>query len=154
MSPPTTTRRVLSHASRWEPPSTPTRPSSRCCSRTVSGGLQVIVEDENLQPVWVDVPAVAGALIVNVGDFLQLMSNDRFKSVEHRVVAKSVGPRVSVACFFQSHGTAASTRVYSPIIPKGDPSPQLYRSTTVKEMLQHFMEKGLDGTSALQHFRV
>jgi isopenicillin N synthase-like dioxygenase len=118
------------------------------------GGLQVIVEDEKLQPVWVDVPVVAGALIVNVGDFLQLMSNDKFKSVEHRVVAKSVGPRVSVACFFQSHGTAASTRVYSPIIPEGDPSPQLYRSTTVKEMLQHFMEKGLDGTSTLHHFRV
>jgi isopenicillin N synthase-like dioxygenase len=118
------------------------------------GGLQVIVEDEKLQPVWVDVPVVAGALIVNVGDFLQLMSNDKFKSVEHRVVAKSVGPRVSVACFFQSHGTTASTRVYSPIIPEGDPSPQLYRSTTVEEMLQHFREKGLDGSSTLQHFRV
>ncbi|KAM0849933.1 hypothetical protein ACQ4PT_053396 [Festuca glaucescens] len=118
------------------------------------GGLQVIVEDEKLQPVWVDVPAVAGALIVNIGDFLQLMSNDRFKSVEHRVVSKSVGPRVSVACFFQSHGAAASTRVYGPIIQEGDPSPQLYRSTTVEEMLQHFREKGLDGSSALQHFRV
>jgi isopenicillin N synthase-like dioxygenase len=114
------------------------------------GGLQVIVEDEKLQPIWVDVPFVAGALIVNIGDFLQLISNDRFKSVEHRVVSKSVGPRVSVACFFQSHGAA----VYSPIIPEGDPSPQLYRSTTVEEMLQHFREKGLDGSSTLQHFRI
>jgi isopenicillin N synthase-like dioxygenase len=116
------------------------------------GGLQVIVEDEKLQPVWVDVPAVAGALIVNIGDFLQLMSNDKFKSVEHRVVSKSVGPRISVACFFQSHGAAASTRVYGPIIPEGDPSPE--RSTRVEEMLRHFREKGLDGSSALQHFRV
>jgi isopenicillin N synthase-like dioxygenase len=45
------------------------------------GGLQVLMEDEKLQPVWVDVPAMAGALIVNIGDFLQLMSNDKFKSV-------------------------------------------------------------------------
>jgi isopenicillin N synthase-like dioxygenase len=116
------------------------------------GSLQVIVEDEKLQPVWVDVPAVAGTLIVNIGDFLQLISNDRFKSVEHRVVSKSVGPRVSVACFFLSHGAASSTRVYGPIIPEGDPSPE--RSTRVEEMLRHFREKGLDGSSALQHFRV
>jgi hypothetical protein len=44
--------------------------------------------------------------------------------------------------------------VYGPIIPEGDLSPELYRSTTVEEILQHFREKGLDGSSALQHFRV
>ncbi|WJX11998.1 hypothetical protein P8452_02542 [Trifolium repens] len=31
-------------------------------------------------------------------DFMQLISNDKFKSVEHRVLAGSVGPRASVAC--------------------------------------------------------
>uniref|UniRef100_A0A8R7Q7I9 Fe2OG dioxygenase domain-containing protein n=2 Tax=Triticum urartu TaxID=4572 RepID=A0A8R7Q7I9_TRIUA len=69
--------------------------------------LQVLVDglDGNK---WVDVPAVAGALVVNIGDHLQLMSNDRFKSVEHRVLAKTSGPRLSVACFFGTPGAVAS----------------------------------------------
>jgi 2,4-dihydroxy-1,4-benzoxazin-3-one-glucoside dioxygenase len=40
------------------------------------GGLQVLLDDGS----WVDVPPVPGALVVNIGDLLQLVSNDRFKS--------------------------------------------------------------------------
>ncbi|GKV19018.1 hypothetical protein SLEP1_g29318 [Rubroshorea leprosula] len=32
---------------------------------------------------------------------LQLITNDRFISVHHRVLAKAVGPRISMACFFR-----------------------------------------------------
>ncbi|KAF7076514.1 hypothetical protein CFC21_081150 [Triticum aestivum] len=80
------------------------------------GGLQVLVDDDDgkKRTSWVDVPAVTGALVVNVGDHLQLMSNGRFKSVEHRVVANSVGPRVSVACFIRP--CPSSTRVLAPIV--------------------------------------
>ena len=113
------------------------------------GGLQVLVDDEKQQPAWVDVPAVAGALVVNIGDYLQLTSNDRFKSVEHHVVAKSAGPRVSVACFFRAD---AWTRVLEPIVPDG--ADARYRNTTVDEMDRHYRAKGLDGVSALQHFRI
>uniref|UniRef100_M8BUA5 Uncharacterized protein n=1 Tax=Aegilops tauschii TaxID=37682 RepID=M8BUA5_AEGTA len=50
------------------------------------GGLQVLVEEEEggSGPAWVDVPVVPGALVVNVGDFLQLVSNGRFHNVLHR----------------------------------------------------------------------
>uniref|UniRef100_N1R2Q9 1-aminocyclopropane-1-carboxylate oxidase-1-like protein n=1 Tax=Aegilops tauschii TaxID=37682 RepID=N1R2Q9_AEGTA len=119
------------------------------------GGLQVLVdnlEEEGKSSVWVDVPAVAGALVVNVGDYLQLVSNDRFKSVEHRVVANGAGPRVSVACFFRTYGAAASTRVLQPIVAGGDRA--RYKSATVEELLRHYRAKGLDGTSALDHFRL
>ncbi|KAF7069707.1 hypothetical protein CFC21_075296 [Triticum aestivum] len=115
------------------------------------GGLQVLVEglDGNK---WVDVPAVAGALVVNIGDHLQLMSNDRFNSVEHRVVAKSSGPRLSVACFFGTPGAVASKIVLRPIVTDGEEA--RYRSTTVEELLREYRAKGLDGTSALHHFRL
>jgi isopenicillin N synthase-like dioxygenase len=113
------------------------------------GGLQVLVDGKK----WVEVPPVSGALVVNVGDFLQLVSNDRFKSVEHRVVASGVGPRISVACFFRTSGAAASTRVLRPIVTGGE-SEARYRSTTVEELLRHYRAKGLDGTSALQHFKL
>ncbi|KAI8010460.1 hypothetical protein LOK49_LG06G02712 [Camellia lanceoleosa] len=73
------------------------------------GGLQVLHQNH-----WVDCPPTPGALVVNIGDLLQLISNDKFKSIEHRVLANCVGPRVSVACFF-STGIQASSKVYGPI---------------------------------------
>ncbi|CAO2206907.1 unnamed protein product [Urochloa humidicola] len=110
------------------------------------GGLQVLVEGS----FWVDVPPLPGALVVNVGDLLQLVSNDRFKSVEHRVVAMSpaAGARVSVACFFRPTGDAVSTRTYGPIAAA---TPR-YKSVTVAEFLGYYKDKGLDGRSALGHF--
>ena len=118
------------------------------------GGLQVLVDDDDKQnPAWVDVPAVAGALVVNVGHYLQLLSNDRFKSVEHRVVSNGVGPRVSVACFLRTDRAAAPTRVLAPIVADGEEA--RYRSTTVEEVVrQYYKVKGLAGVSALQHFRL
>ncbi|CAF1698385.1 unnamed protein product [Brassica napus] len=61
------------------------------------GGLQIIHQDS-----WVDVAPLPGALIINIGDFLQLITNDKFVSVEHRVLANRQGPRISVASFFSS----------------------------------------------------
>ncbi|XBH59442.1 hypothetical protein VPH35_080717 [Triticum aestivum] len=91
------------------------------------GGLQVLVddlEDGSKPAAWVDVPAMGEAsLVVNVGDFLQLVSNDRFKSPVHRVVSKSVGPRVSVACFFRANGAT----VCAPVVVDGSGPPR-YRS--------------------------
>ncbi|KAF8708854.1 hypothetical protein HU200_030245 [Digitaria exilis] len=48
----------------------------------------VLIDDAR----WVDVPPVTGALAVNVGDLLELVSNDRFKSAEHRVVVVACHP--------------------------------------------------------------
>ncbi|XP_009111109.1 1-aminocyclopropane-1-carboxylate oxidase homolog 7-like [Brassica rapa] len=59
------------------------------------GGLQVRHQD-----CWVDVTPIPGALVINVGDFLQMMTNNKFTSVNHRVLANRVGPRISVAYFF------------------------------------------------------
>ncbi|KAM0832067.1 hypothetical protein ACQ4PT_065126 [Festuca glaucescens] len=119
-----------------------------------SGALQVLVQEneEEEEGRWIDVHAVPGALVVNIGDFLQLISNGRFKSVQHRVVSKKEGPRVSVACFFQTCGEAASTRVCAPIVSNDDGTPPLYRSATVEELLVSFRDK--NGRSALDRFRL
>lgn len=129
------------------------------------GGLQVLVDglqENGLQEddkkkksaaVWVDVPPVVGALVVNIGDFLQLISNGKFRSVQHRVVAQSVGPRVSVACFFRRQGAATSTRVLQPIFADGEAR---YRSTTMVELVRRYRAKGkgLEESSLLQHLRL
>ncbi|XP_019195752.1 PREDICTED: 1-aminocyclopropane-1-carboxylate oxidase homolog 1-like [Ipomoea nil] len=113
------------------------------------GGLQVLHQNQ-----WVDVPPTPGALVVNIGDLLQLVTNDRFKSSEHRVLANQCGPRISVACFFSTNLLPLS-RIYGPIKELlSNENPPKYRETTVKEYVAHFHAKGLDGTSALLHFRL
>ncbi|XVF62878.1 hypothetical protein PTKIN_Ptkin09bG0044000 [Pterospermum kingtungense] len=63
-------------------------------------GLQVLLEGQ-----WLDVPSIRGALLVNIGDLLQIISNDKLKSVEHRATANHVGPRISVPWFFLGHAS-------------------------------------------------
>ncbi|CAA0806662.1 1-aminocyclopropane-1-carboxylate oxidase homolog 1 [Striga hermonthica] len=113
------------------------------------GGLQIFVENK-----WIDVPPVPGSLVINIGDMLQLITNDKFKSVEHRVLANREGPRVSVACFF-STSLMPSSRLYGPIQELiSEDNPAKYRETTVQEYVSYSYAKGLDGTSPLLHFKI
>ncbi|XWS42548.1 hypothetical protein CRYUN_Cryun16bG0023800 [Craigia yunnanensis] len=113
------------------------------------GGLQVLHEDH-----WIDIPPLEGALIVNIGDLLQLISNDKFRSVEHRVSAKRAGPRISVACFFTTH-FQPSNKFYGPIkeLLSAD-SPPLYKETLIKDYLDSVCSLGLDNDSALAFLRL
>ncbi|TVU04945.1 hypothetical protein EJB05_48090, partial [Eragrostis curvula] len=120
----------------------------------VLGGLQVLLDQGAGRWGWVDVPPRPGALVVNIGDLLQLVSNGRFKSVEHRVLANESKDtaRVSVASFCNAD-IRRSTRLYGPIGELvSEDNPPLYRSVTVRDFLSHYDGKGLDGRPALHQF--
>ncbi|GKV19008.1 hypothetical protein SLEP1_g29308 [Rubroshorea leprosula] len=86
---------------------------------------------------------------------LQLITNDRFISVHHRVLAKAVGPRISMACFFRTQLPTESTAVYGPIKElSSEENPPIYRETTIKDFVSHYYSKGLNGVSALAHFKL
>ncbi|KAF3583633.1 hypothetical protein F2Q69_00025958 [Brassica cretica] len=113
------------------------------------GGLQVLHDQ-----YWVDVPPVPGALVVNVGDLLQLITNGKFISVEHRVLANKAGPRISVGCFFSSY-LMANPRVYGPIKELlSEENPPIYRDTTITEYSRFYRSKGFDGTSGLLYLKI
>ncbi|GAY63843.1 hypothetical protein CUMW_228960 [Citrus unshiu] len=101
------------------------------------GGLQVLHRN-----YWADVPFVQGALLI---------TNHRFRSVEHRVLVGRVGPRVSVACFFYP-STMNKVKPYEPIKEFLFDDPPIYRATSVAEYMAYFRSKGLDGNPTLAHF--
>ncbi|XP_062194763.1 1-aminocyclopropane-1-carboxylate oxidase 1 [Phragmites australis] len=65
------------------------------------GGLQLLKDGE-----WVDVPPMRHSIVVNLGDQLEVITNGRYKSVMHRVVAQADGNRMSIASFYNPGGDA------------------------------------------------
>lgn len=60
-----------------------------------TSGLQISLKDGT----WISVPPDESSFFINVGDSLQVMTNGRFKSVKHRVMANGVKARTSMIYF-------------------------------------------------------
>ena len=78
-----------------------------------SGGLQVRTGEG-----WIDVPPVEGALVCNLGDMLERLTEGRYRSTPHRVRSPEGGPRLSCPFFFDPGWDA----VVEPL-PLPDPAP-------------------------------
>lgn len=59
------------------------------------GGLQVLKDGE-----WIDVQPMRNTIVINTGDQIEVLSNGKYKSVWHRVIAKPDGNRRSIASFY------------------------------------------------------
>ncbi|KAJ7954312.1 1-aminocyclopropane-1-carboxylate oxidase-like 1 [Quillaja saponaria] len=110
------------------------------------GGLQVKCSEG-----WVDVKPTPGALVINIGDLLQVISNDEYRSGEHRVLANSCREaRVSVPFFFNP---SAVEDVYGPFPELISPEkPARYRHFILNEFLQKFFTKD-HAESLVDHFK-
>ncbi|CAO2165097.1 unnamed protein product [Urochloa humidicola] len=118
------------------------------------GGLQVRLDDGD-DGEWMDVAPVAGALTVNIGDLLKVLSNDEYISLQHRVVIKSAQkPRVSIALFFNPimHGESDFFRPF-PELVTGE-KPAQYRTLTWLEMLANREVLAHAKPSSLDAFKV
>ncbi|XP_057796077.1 gibberellin 2-beta-dioxygenase 1-like [Salvia miltiorrhiza] len=60
-----------------------------------TSGLQISLKEGD----WISIPPDQYSFFINVGDSLQVMTNGRFKSVRHRVVANSPKSRLSMIYF-------------------------------------------------------
>lgn len=119
------------------------------------GGLQIRKEGEGEQEVWIDVKPIPGAIIVNIGDLMQIMSNDVYKSMVHRVVANTnEDARISIAVFF-SPGKKSDSDLYGPL-PElvSEATPAQFKNFTVQEFMTAYFSKQLDSRVCVDHFRI
>ncbi|KAL5853302.1 hypothetical protein ACOSQ3_008420 [Xanthoceras sorbifolium] len=103
---------------------------------STGGGLQIFKEGIG----WIPVLPVSGALVVNVGDLLHILSNGRYTSVLHRVFVNQNWHRLSMA-YFYSPPTDSSVKPLAKILNSGQPP--RYRSVTVREFIS-IKAKSLD----------
>lgn len=96
---------------------------------TDAGGLTLLLQDEvaGLQVYrdgWQDITPLKGALTINIGDMMQVWSNDRFRAPLHRVRASKDRDRYSIAYFLNP----ARGCVVQPLFPPtGQQSHPRYR---------------------------
>ncbi|XP_073299778.1 1-aminocyclopropane-1-carboxylate oxidase homolog 1-like [Primulina huaijiensis] len=114
----------------------------------IVSGLQVMYDSQ-----WTDIQPVPSGLVVNIGDLLQLVSNGRFKSNEHRAISNGIGPRISVACFFT--GPVNGAKMYGPIDDLiTEENPPIYSQIVLNDYVMKFLNTALDNYRALDYYMI
>ncbi|PIA36459.1 hypothetical protein AQUCO_03400383v1 [Aquilegia coerulea] len=111
-------------------------------------GLQVLHQES-----WVDINPIPGAFVINIGDLLQIISNDKLKSVKHRALVNHTAPRVSIACFLSTlYDVAKPIGPIKELITNGHHP--VYRDMLLKDYFDHFASQGTDGKPGLDYFKL
>ncbi|KAF5740788.1 oxidoreductase family protein [Tripterygium wilfordii] len=112
------------------------------------GGLYVKVEDNlEIPDQWVEIPPIPGALVINIGDTLQILSNGRYRSAEHRVRTTSKEARVSIPIFTMPK--PAEKIAPLPELVKRDGTVAHYREFVFQEYMNNFFGNAHEGKKSL-----
>ncbi|ONI11977.1 hypothetical protein PRUPE_4G138300 [Prunus persica] len=118
------------------------------------GGLYVKVEedmDAGRKGEWIEISPVPGALVINIGDTLQILSNGRYKSAEHRVRTTSTKSRVSVPIFTIPKQTERIGPL--PEVVKNDGVAR-YREVVFEDYMSNFFGNAHEGKKSLEYAQI
>ncbi|KAK4268139.1 hypothetical protein QN277_024832 [Acacia crassicarpa] len=115
-----------------------------------TGGLYVR-DNHGSGENWIHVPPVSGSLVINIGDALQIMSNGRYKSVEHRVTANGSKIRVSVPIFVNPKPSSVIGPLPD-VVASGEKA--LYKNVLYSDYVKHFFRKAHDGKQTIEFAEV
>ncbi|CAK9170781.1 unnamed protein product [Ilex paraguariensis] len=74
------------------------------------GGLQIYKDGD-----WIDVKPIPNTLVINLGDMMQAISNDKYLSAKHRVKVNKHKERISICYFvFPEEDTVIKSSKYKP----------------------------------------
>ncbi|CAI9091962.1 OLC1v1027086C1 [Oldenlandia corymbosa var. corymbosa] len=114
-----------------------------------SSGLQI---QDPSDGKWSDVPNIHGALQVNVGDCVEVLSNGMYKSVIHKVKLSSDTTRVSIASL---HSLALNEKMETAPELVNEQNPKGYRESSFEELLDFISKNDItDGKFFIDTLRL
>ncbi|XP_059644937.1 feruloyl CoA ortho-hydroxylase F6H1-3-like [Cornus florida] len=113
------------------------------------GGLYVRKMDGDVS--WIHVPPVNGSLVINIGDALQIMSNGRYKSIEHRVIANGSNTRISIPIFVNPRPGDVIGPL--PEVLESGEKP-IYKEVLCSDYVKHFFKKPHDGKDTVEYAKI
>ncbi|KAL5223805.1 hypothetical protein ABZP36_010444 [Zizania latifolia] len=123
-----------------------------------ASGLTLVLQVNNVQGLqirkdgqWLAVDALDGALLANVGDVLEVLSNGRYRSIEHRTVVNPEKERISAAVFHLACPDATIGPL--PELVK-DGGKAAYKSMAFEDFLKLFFSTKLDGRATVEGLRI
>ncbi|KAL7586109.1 hyoscyamine 6-dioxygenase isoform X2 [Lactuca sativa] len=110
-----------------------------------STGLQVLKDGQ-----WINVGAISDAFVVNIGNQMEIISNGKLRSVDHRVVTSMHKTRSSIATFVNP---SLDCVVEPAKVLVNEAEPSSYKAIQYKEYVRRNNAFG-DYTSALQNVTI
>ncbi|CAL9125214.1 unnamed protein product [Musa textilis] len=99
---------------------------------------------------WFPVKPLPGALVANIGDIIEILSNGIYKSVEHRAIINATEERLSISTF---HGP----REYSMVGPLAEivkGCKPKYVSMSYEEFMKTYFSAKLEGRSLMENLKL
>ncbi|KZV24390.1 hypothetical protein F511_17581 [Dorcoceras hygrometricum] len=111
-----------------------------------SVGLQILRNN-----VWVPVHPIPNALVINIGDTIEVLTNGRYKSVEHRAVTHKEKDRLSIVTFY-----APSYEIEVEPLQElvDDKNPCKYRRYNHGDYSKHYVTNKLQGKKTLEFAKI
>ena len=96
------------------------------CAHTDAGGIILLLQDDQVPGLeffkdgqWVEIPpSKNNTIFINTGDQVEVLTNGRYKSALHRVMADKNGSRLSIATFYNPAGDAIISPAPKLLYPK------------------------------------
>ncbi|XP_022929629.1 gibberellin 3-beta-dioxygenase 1-like [Cucurbita moschata] len=108
-------------------------------------GLQILNEKEG----WLPLAPRSDALIINIGDFLQIISNGRFSSIPHRVMIRETEKSTMSIAYFFHPPRHLYVAPYCKPLSETLPTP-IYKGVNVKEYFLIKAQNNANGIAALK----
>ncbi|KAK8671120.1 hypothetical protein V6N13_037727 [Hibiscus sabdariffa] len=111
-----------------------------------SVGLQILKDQ-----TWLPVQPIPNALVINIGDTLEVLTNGKYKSVEHRAVTHKEKDRLSIVTFY-----APSYEIELGPMPElvDEKNPCRYRRYNHGEYSKHYVTNKLQGKRTLEFAKI
>ncbi|RDX77974.1 Protein SRG1, partial [Mucuna pruriens] len=120
--------------------------------------ITLLMQDDDIigleirhQGGWVPVTPISNALVVNVGDVIEIWSNGKYKSVEHRAVTNKNKSRTSYALFFCPDNDVDIEPLDHMIDAQ---NPKLYQKVKYGDYIRQSLKRKLEGKTLIDVARI